>query len=157
MSAIPLQSKSPLWPLRYISLLDPEPIRVLLAGDDEELRDRVAAALRGDGHVVVEAIEGAAAPPGASEGRPDILVGAVRTPDRTHLVSAVRTPGRTHLQGLAPRHGGDPHLPVVLITTSADERVQLAAYRSGADVVLGAGTDLDELLISVRALVPDKG
>jgi two-component system response regulator QseB len=145
MSVIPLPFPVPLWPLRYIALLDPVPIRVLLTGDDEELRRRVAMALRGDGHVVVEAVGGAATPSTEGEDRPDILV------------SAVRTPGRTHLQTLASvRRDGRP-TPVVLITASADERAQLEAYRLGANVVLGAGADIDELLISVRGLVPDRG
>jgi CheY-like chemotaxis protein len=145
MSVIPLQSPAPLWPLRYAALLDPAPIRALVAGDDEEIKRRVATALRSDGHIVIEAEGDAAAPSAEAADRADILV------------SALRTPRRTHLQALAAARQAGPPTPIVLVTASADERAHLDAYRHGVDVVLGAPADLDELLISVRALVPDRG
>jgi DNA-binding response OmpR family regulator len=151
MSAIVQEPRSFLWPLKYAALLPRTPIRTLLAADDPGLRSRVTAALHSDGQEVSEVTESngrinhiAAALWSDAHERPDILVGSLRTGDDTDLeaLSALR------------RSSG---LPMVLIAPAGNDAPRLKAYRMGADIVLAEPLDVDELLISVRALVPDKG
>lgn len=148
MSAIRL---SPLWPLRYATMTQEAPIRALLVADDPALGLSIATTLRAGGVEVLDAgaepldRTAAAALALALDAQPDILVSALRRPHRTQL-SAITA---------ARRNGWAA--PLVVLSASGDWRAQLAAYYSGADVVLAEPLDPEELMITVRGLVPDKG
>jgi DNA-binding response OmpR family regulator len=152
MSALPSTPKIPLWPLRYISSLDEAPIRILLALGDPELRQRVAAALQDDGHVVLD-----------PEERPSRLEDVAAAPSRWQaeppdvLISSMHAPGDGELQALSRlKRAGWPS-PVLLLSATGPNELCLKAYRRGADLVLPAPLDGEELLIAVRALAPHRG
>jgi len=143
--------RSPIWPLRYAALLEEAPIRVLLTADDPELGRHIAATLRAGGAEVIEAgaapldRAASAARTQAPDARPDILVAAPRTLDPTRIAELAAA----RREGFAA--------PVVLVISSGSPRAQLDAYRAGAEVVLGGPLDLEEVLFTVRGLVPEKG
>jgi CheY-like chemotaxis protein len=138
--------------LQYIPSLDVTSIRVLLAVEDPALRDRLAAALAGGDHDLLEAGDGvarldqvAAAPTRWQEDPPDIVV------------SALRTAGSGELDALSTlKRGGFPS-PILLIVPAGRDDLTLKAYWRGADVVLSEPVDPEELRISLRALAPHRG
>jgi DNA-binding response OmpR family regulator len=122
---------------------------VLLAEDDEEMREMLAAALRRDGFVVIEAADGDEALDwlglGALEGEPR------RTP--TLLVSDIRMPFLTGLDLLEGLSLGLGRVPVLLITGFGDAETHARARALGASGVLDKPFELDEFRRAVHATV----
>jgi DNA-binding response OmpR family regulator len=123
----------------------------LIVTDDPKLKRRIAAALQADGQEVVEI-------PGSGE-RVNRFAAALSSDPGVQpdiLVSTLRTAGDTDLEALiaVPR---SRRIPMVLIAPRDDDATRLKAYRLGAEIVLAEPLDIDELLISVLALVPEKG
>jgi DNA-binding response OmpR family regulator len=120
------------------------PRRVLLVEDDPEMRALMALTLRGDGHDVSEAQDGAEAL--------DVL--GTSSPDgRAHIdlvISDVRMPGCSGLEVLERLRSGPSGIPVILVTAFSDRQTHAEARRLGA-VVLDKPFDLGEL----RAMVLD--
>jgi CheY-like chemotaxis protein len=123
------------------------PMRVLVADDDEDMLSLVSDTLRGDGHEVVEArdgadllerLESALQDPGA---RPDVVVADVMMP---------RLSGLGVLEALKHAH---LHFPVVLMTVLADDSVRTVARRLGAVGVLRKPFDVDDLRTAVMNAV----
>jgi DNA-binding response OmpR family regulator len=153
VSAVPLSSEFPLWPLQYIASLDPTRIRVLLALEDPALRGRLAAALGDGDHEILEAGDGierlehvaAASPSRWQADPPDVLV------------SALRTAGSGDLEALSSLRRAGFLSPILLIVPAGRDDLCLQAYWRGADIVLSEPLDPEELRISVRALAPHRG
>jgi two-component system response regulator (stage 0 sporulation protein F) len=126
----------------------PSTIRVFLAEDDLDMRDMIAAALRRDGHFVLEARDG-----------PSLLLelghaywGDLPDPTPTVIVSDLRMPGR---DGLAVLRGLRLHAwcpPFILITAFGDESTHEEAARLGAQAVFDKPFDLDLLRAAVIRL-----
>ncbi len=123
--------------------------RILVVEDDCEMRTLVAAALRADGHEVIEC--------------PDVYhmldfylsTGIKREGQRGFdvVVSDIRMPGITGLEMLEGMRqcGGGP--PVIAMTAFGDEQTQAEAMRLGAVAFLNKPFELDDLLAQVRLVL----
>ncbi len=114
--------------------------RIVLADDDDDLRALYTAALRGDGHEVLEAVDG----PGA--------LAAVRAHRPALLLLDVWMPGLNGFEVLdALRH--DPaglRLRVVMLSNLSSADARLEAFEGGASAYLVKGLPLAELAAVIR-------
>jgi CheY-like chemotaxis protein len=125
------------------SALPGEPMLVLVADDDEDMRAFVSDALRADGcstreacdgQELLELLESLEEP----RTRPDVLVADIRMP---------RLSGLGVLEVLRRAQW---YVPVVLITAISDDLIHSVARRLGAVGVLRKPFDSDDLVIAVR-------
>lgn len=128
------------------------PARVLVAEDEEELRDLVAATLRRDGYEVVTARDGG-----------ELLdrLASARLRDEAHtpidlIISDVRMPGWTGLQILSGIRSTDWATPVILITGFGDRETRREAARLGVAAFFDKPFDLDDLRTAVLNIVPPR-
>jgi DNA-binding response OmpR family regulator len=119
---------------------------LLLIEDDTEMRRMLAAALRRDGHFVVEAANGDDAfdwlGPGVLDGDLE------RVPDL--VVSDIRLPYFTGLEILESLQVSTRRIPVILITGFPDRETYARASELGAECVLEKPFDLGELRAAVH-------
>jgi DNA-binding response OmpR family regulator len=115
-------------------------MKVLLAEDDSKLLRHLATGLRGAGHVVDCAQDGAEARWTAENGAYDALVLDIMMPqvDGVSLVRGLRRCGVA--------------TPVIFITARGEVRDRVAGLDAGADDYLVKPFSLDELLARLRAL-----
>jgi DNA-binding response OmpR family regulator len=120
---------------------------LLLVEDDTEMRRMLAAALRRDGHFVIEAANGDEAldwlAPGVLEGDLE------RVPDL--IVSDIRLPYFSGLEILEGLQVAARRIPVILITGFPDRETHARAAALGAVRVLEKPFDLGELRAAVHA------
>ena len=121
---------------------------VLLAEDDQTMREMIASVLRSEGYEVRE----------ASNGNElwDLLVtelddGPVRRPGL--VIADIRMPGATGLAVLAALREHNHSMPVVLTTAFGDPETHAQADKLGAAIVLDKPFDLSDLRTVVRALL----
>jgi DNA-binding NarL/FixJ family response regulator len=114
---------------------------VVIADDHEPLREEVRADLEERGfQVVAEAGDALGAVCAALEARPDVCLLDVKMPgDGIHAAEAIARQL--------------PHARIVMLTTTHDEEVELAALRAGASGYLLKDLDPDRLADSVRLVV----
>lgn len=122
-------------------------LTVLVADDDEDIRSLVAATFREDGHLVLEAGDGAHVLAYLEEALGDPRV----CPDV--VLTDIRMPGLSGLGVLLALHRAQIHLPVVLMTVMADESVIILAKRLGAAGVLHKPFDAAGLRAAVTHAV----
>ena len=126
---------------------------LLLVEDDLEMRRMLAAALRRDGHVVIEAANGDDAldwlGPGVLEGDLE------RVPDV--VVSDIRLPYFTGLEILESLQVSMRRIPVILITGFPDRDTYAQAAELGAACVLEKPFDLGELRAAVHVALRGNG
>jgi DNA-binding response OmpR family regulator len=115
-------------------------MKILLAEDDSKLLRHLAAGLRGAGHVVDCAQDGAEARWAVENGAYDALVLDIMMP-QIDVVSLVRGLRR---RGVAT--------PIIFITARGEVRDRVAGLDAGADDYLIKPFSLDELLARLRAL-----
>lgn len=119
---------------------------LLLIEDDTEMRRMLAAALRRDGHAVVEAANGDDALDWLG---PGVLDGDLeRLPDL--IVSDIRLPYFTGLEILESLQVATRRIPMILITGFPDRETHAQASRLGAECVLEKPFDLGELRAAVH-------
>jgi DNA-binding NtrC family response regulator len=116
---------------------------VLVADDDEDMRDLMVTTLRNDGYAVVEAKDGgqlleilrdALEDP---RSRPDMLVTDIRMP-RLSGLGVLQALQRAHVQ-----------MPVIVVTAFADESMHTVARRLGAVGVLRKPFQIDDFRTAV--------
>lgn len=112
---------------------------IFLAEDDEDLRALLAAALRGDGHAVVEAKDGAELMRLLS----DALEDARKAPDV--VIMDVLMPFCSGLGVLTALRRVQWNLPVVVMTALRHESMHDYARRLGAAAVFAKPFDVDDL------------
>jgi DNA-binding response OmpR family regulator len=126
---------------------------LLLIEDDTEMRRMLAAALRRDGHFVVEAANGDDALDWLG---PGVLDGDIeRVPDL--VVSDIRLPYFTGLEILESLRVAARRVPVILITGFPDRETYAQASQLGAECVLEKPFDLGELRAAVHLALRARG
>jgi DNA-binding NtrC family response regulator len=125
--------------------------RILLAEDDDELRQLLASSLRRDGHLVEEAINGMDLL--AKAGRS--LLGCGGSPIDL-VITDVCMPGFTGLEVLAALHETAPGLRVIVITAFGSRETHDEAERLGASAFFDKPLDTTELRATVRRLTTRK-
>jgi DNA-binding response OmpR family regulator len=119
---------------------------LLLVEDDTEMRRMLAAALRRDGHHVIEQANGDDALDWLG---PGVLDGDLeRIPDL--VVSDVRLPYFTGLEILESLQIARRRIPVILITGFPDHDTYALAAELGAECVLEKPFDLGELRAAIH-------
>jgi len=116
---------------------------ILVVDDSPSLRGMIAACLRAAGHSVTEASDGAQACALASGTDFSLVVTDLVMPgiDGLGLIRALRG---------NPRHAS---LPILVLSTEADDAVRTRAREAGASGFLGKPFDPEELLLAVGALM----
>lgn len=131
----------------------PSGYRVLLIEDDEAMRRMVAAALRADGHAVIQATDGDEAfdwlGAGVVDGDPTCLPDVV--------VSDVRLPFFDGLEILECLQVATRRIPVILMTGFPDAHVAARAHELGAVCLLDKPFDLRELRAAVDSVLRQRG
>ncbi|MBI5501400.1 MAG: response regulator [Deltaproteobacteria bacterium] len=126
------------------------PPSILLADDDDELRETLALALRAAGYAVVEAKTGLQL--AALVRRRIVECGSC--PEVQLVISDIQMPGCSGLDVLHVMREVGVAVPVVLITGFPDPGVLAEARRLGARAILEKPFELDDLGAAVGALVP---
>ncbi len=126
----------------------PEPLRVLLAEDQPEMRSLLRSALVRDGYEVIEAEDGPSLIRAIISG---LLDEHARAPDL--IITDVRMPGFTGLEVLARLRREEWSTPVILITAFGDEALHAEAARLGATCVLDKPFEVEDLRAAVRGLL----
>jgi two-component system response regulator MprA len=115
--------------------------RVLVAEDDQRVRDSLARALVYEGYDVATAVDGADALVHVADALPDVVVLDVQMPNVDGLAMCRRL-----------RLAGD-RTPVLMLTARHEVSDRVAGLDAGADDYLVKPFALDELLARLRALL----
>ncbi|KFN51398.1 response regulator transcription factor [Arenimonas composti] len=116
-------------------------MRVLLAEDDADLRQRIAAALQAAGFVVDAVGDGVQAE----------FLG--QTEDFDAAVLDLGLPGMDGLSALQRWRDGGRGFPVLVLTARGRWHDKLAGFNAGADDYLTKPFQLEELIVRLRALI----
>lgn len=148
----PRTGRAPIVALHTQSYSWSRPPSVLVAEDDDELRESIALALRGDGYEVILARSGAELLDlvGAS------MLVASSSPPPDAIISDVRMPGFTGLEILAGLRDLRWRIPIILITGYGDEATVAEARRHGVSAFFTKPFELDDLRTALLNLVPDE-
>ena len=119
-----------------------EPIRVLVADDDEVFRKGLGVLSEMASHIVIvgEASEGPAAVEMASELAPDVVL------------MDVRMPGMTGIEATARIREQVPTARILMLTVSDDEDDLFEALKAGAVGYVLKGADLGEVKSAIEAV-----
>jgi DNA-binding response OmpR family regulator len=123
----------------------------LVADDDTDLREEIAAALAGDGFEVVQAVDG-----------DQLLEAVIRAfsddsgrPLYDAIVTDVMMPGFSGLDVLTAMRARTARIPVLVMTGFCDDRTRRMATSLGALAVFSKPFELDDLRTAlVHALGP---
>jgi two-component system phosphate regulon response regulator OmpR len=119
---------------------------VLVVDDDERLRRLLVRYLTDHGFRVTAAADAMEARACLRSLRPDLMI------------LDVTMPGETGLELVDDlRRGGDPELPVLLLTARGAPEDRIAGFEAGADDYLGKPFDPYELVLRARALLRRAG
>lgn len=128
---------------------EPRPLRILLAEDDDDLRQLLALSLTRAGHAVVALEDGYELADHVS--LTQVCGGPLKPPDL--ILSDIRMPGRTGLEVLAWCQSTGLSCPVILLSSFADEQTRAEARRLGVRAFLDKPVDLQVLREAVREAV----
>jgi two-component system, OmpR family, response regulator len=121
-----------------------QPARILLAEDEDAVREPVASALRAEGLEVEAVADGAVAAERAATFRPDLAVLDVMLPGEDGFT-------------LARRLRATDELPIIFLTARDAVADRLAGFDAGGDDYVVKPFVLEELLARVRALLRRSG
>jgi two-component system phosphate regulon response regulator PhoB len=119
--------------------------RILIADDDESVRNLLRATLPDEGYDVIEAADGGQALDLIVQELPDLVLLDWNMPAR---------PGSEVLDELKRRH---PELPVVVLTAEHQPQHRALAEALGVDLFLTKPFSPLELLDTVERLLPERG
>lgn len=125
--------------------------RVLLAEDDDDVRDAIATSLRQEGHEVVEVASGDSVKSYIEQ----CVVSDAVCPRVHVLVTDLRMPGMNGLSLLSYIQQLGWDLPTIVITAFGDEETRELAQRFGAHAILDKPIEPDELGRAVRGALGD--
>lgn len=132
--------------LTAMSLREPPP-HVLLAEDDEQMREALAESLREDGYDVIEVGSG------AQLIRALELYGAAYLPVEL-IITDVRMPGFSGLEVLEYMRYTGWSIPVVVMATAGDERTHAEARDLDATAVLDVPFKMSDFRAAITPIVP---
>lgn len=124
--------------------------RVILAEDDEDLRQLLADTLRRDGYEVTEASSGFE----LLELLADQLLSPGSAPHCELVITDIRMPGASGLQALETLRHWDWATPLMVITAFGDEQAHAEARRLGVAAVFDKPFDLDDFRTAVYNMLP---
>ena len=127
------------------------PLRVVLAENDEAMRQLVTASLSREGFVVTECSNGA-----ELAAVIESQIGGKEHPTVDVIVSDVQMPGRTGLECLRNMRQFNERVPFIIITAFGDKTTYEDAFRSGATAVFDKPFDLEKLVHAIRRAVPSR-
>ena len=116
--------------------------KILVVDDAEFLRLRISKMLKGDGHEVIEAENGAVAIQKYAANRPDIVLMDITMPEMD---------GLSALKEIRSR---DPKAKVVMLTALGQESVVLEAIKSGAKDFIVKPFERDRVMNAIGKLLP---
>lgn len=115
------------------SASDGEPLRIVLAEDDREMRWMLAGVLRRDGHEVIEASDGL-----------ELVAALTSVAGIDLVVSDLRMPGVDGLEALRRLRLAGVETPMLLMTAFPDQHLYEEAVRNGAVGVLDKPFDIGD-------------
>lgn len=119
---------------------------VLLAEDDDDMRQMISARLTGEGMRVIEVEDGFELRDYLELCRPG---GDVQKPDV--VVTDIRMPGESGPEALS--HSRFHHPPVVLISSRIDDEVRQTAAREGVVAIFEKPFELKDLVGAIRRVI----
>jgi len=124
---------------------------VVVAEDDDAMRQLLASALEKEGYDVIE----------CSNGSTLCSMMTNNYHDNEHhkinlIISDIRMPGFTGLEFLAMVREIHQSIPVIIITAFGDEETHALAHRLGACNIFDKPFDIDHLLNAVRKIIPSE-
>jgi CheY-like chemotaxis protein len=123
--------------------------RVLIAEDDDKMRQLLVKVVRGDGYDVVECRNGI-----DLFGYLEAFVGRHAAVDFDVIISDILMPGPTGLEILEALCDRTGFPPVILITAFGDRGTHARAQKAKAAAVLDKPFEIDELLAKLHEVVP---
>ncbi len=123
--------------------------RILLAEDDDALRELLALSLRASGHLVVECRSGMDVVQRVSD-----FVLSHEPIEFDLVISDIRMPGVTGLEALECMRGFEGWPPTILITAFGNQATHEEARRLGAAAMFDKPFEIDDLLAAVNKLLP---
>ncbi|MEZ4387244.1 MAG: response regulator [Candidatus Krumholzibacteriia bacterium] len=124
--------------------------RILLAEDDQQMRNFLRDALTAGGYRVIPCENGWE----LLSHLGSYILGSEDHEDIAAVVSDVRMPGVNGLEVLAGGVGCREFPPMILITAFGDQRVHDEARHNGAWTVLDKPFDVDDLLFELALIAP---
>ena len=121
--------------------------RILVADDEQFLREMVAFRLRNTGHDVVVAVDGTEALRLASSARPDLIILDVMMPGVDGFEVLRRIKADADLRGI----------PVIMLTAKGQERDVIAGLSTGAADYVIKPFSLKELTMRVDKALAGRG
>lgn len=116
--------------------------RILVADDDDDIRQLLAKSLRRDHYEVIEARDGL-----------DLLNMVERTVSPSVIVTDIRMPGLTGLAVLTVLREVGARIPIILMTAHGDDDIRLEAERLGATAFFEKPFDIDDLRTAIINVV----
>lgn len=113
--------------------------RILLAEDDDDMREMLEIELQADGYTVVAAKDGTELLEALSE------AGNLPSDAPDVIITDIQMPGYSGLHALAALRAAGWKTPVIVITASRSARLHEEATKLGADVIFDKPFDLDDL------------
>jgi CheY-like chemotaxis protein len=125
--------------------------RILIAEDDEKMRQLLAKVVHADGYDVVECRDGI-----DLFRHLEAFVGRQAALDFEAIISDILMPGPTGLEILEALHDRTGFPPVILITAFGDKGTHARAQKAKAVAVLDKPFEIAELLSTLHATVPHR-
>jgi DNA-binding response OmpR family regulator len=121
----------------------PDKPLILIADDEEDVRDLVGMNLRRAGFQTEEAVDGLEAVTKANRFKPDAIVLDVMMPGRDgfRVCQELRDDGETK------------HIPIIMLTARGQTQDRITGFEKGADDYLGKPFSPKELVLRVQALL----
>jgi CheY-like chemotaxis protein len=126
--------------------LDLQPQHILLAEDDDDLRELLNFSLVRAGYLVTSCSNGL-----------ELLDRLLHSQDFQLVISDLRMPALTGLEVLEYLHDIPQRPPFLCMTAFGDPRTHEAAYKLGAAATIDKPFDLDQLLHLVQSICPRSG
>jgi DNA-binding response OmpR family regulator len=124
----------------------PKACRLVLAEDDQDLRETLALAMRREGYEVIELEDGWQLLQYLTAQR----LADGEKPPASIVISDIRMPGKTGLEVLAGMQWGQRPPPFILVSAFCDAQTRSEASRLGAVALVAKPYNLEQMRLLVR-------